>query len=334
MPLCGAPRTYFGAVGLSLGNRNSPVWQIPSEKACDYLDRIGEFQRSSSARELAGLTNPTGLFIAGTEPFSQVDDLDRLLDCAVQNHMMVEVVTTVCWVDSESSVDAVLDRLGKKLHLLTVFTSRSDIDRYEIERLERLLLAARRANISTSVRCGVGPDEPFPKELLALEVLNSDTSVVRIEPLGNFSAGAQWPKAFLLASPPRHCRCAELMGFVIVPGGDVYPCSGGVGLPQLRLGNLETQGVEEILQHATSRADLRRLRNEGPYFLYEACRESPHSGMLPQGFVSSCQFHRFVLSNGPLAEIAAAAGAPTLENRPSASSGFVPWENYISIRSC
>ena len=122
---------YFGAVGLFLGNGSTASWQIPVEKACEYLDRIGQFRTSSAATELACLPIPTGLYVSGVEPFAQIDDLERLLDCASRNRMLAEVVSTVSWVDSLATANSVIGRFGKKLHLLTVVTSQADLEHTE-----------------------------------------------------------------------------------------------------------------------------------------------------------------------------------------------------------
>jgi Iron-sulfur cluster-binding domain len=300
MPLNGAKQAFFGSVALVLGNRSSVHWQIPVEKTCEYLDRIREFQRTSFASEPLGLPDPAGLYISGAEPFTQIDDLEKLLDCAAHNKMMVEVVSSVSWADSDATTDAVLRRLARKMQLLTILTGREEVDRHGLVALERLLLATRRFNMSFQLHVGVGLGQPFPKELLSLEVLNCDTSVIRVEPVSGGQAdknGSRWPQGYLLDTPPRYARCAELMGFVIVPGGDVYPCSSSIGFTQFRIGNMETQTVQEILQSATANAELQKLRSEGPFFLYQSMRDSKQAGALPRGFVSSCDFHRWILAN-------------------------------------
>ena len=124
------------------------------------------------------------------------------------------------------------------------------------------------------------------------------------------AAGADcgdWPAGYLLPAPPRYARCAELMGFVIVPGGDVYPCSSGIGFAQLRLGNIEAEAIESVVRRAMADDALRRLHDNGPFYLYEACAESGESARLAAGYVSACQFHRHVLADPTLAAVAAAA---------------------------
>lgn len=103
-----------------------------------------------------------------------------------------------------------------------------------------------------------------------------------------------------MSKPPRHSRCAERMGFVIVTGGDVYPCASGVGCLELKLGNLNSQSVSELIGAATSNATLLQLRTSGPYFLYE---EDPRPIPGSPGYLGACDFHRQLLrshqSRGP-----------------------------------
>ena len=287
MPLNGARPAFFGSVALVLGNGSSARWQATLERTCEYLDRIREFQRTRSAGDPPGLPSPTGVYISGAEPFSQIEDLESLLDRAAQNGMMAEVVSSPFWADSDAAIDAVMKRVGRKINLLTILAGRKEVDCYGLATLERLLLAVRRCNMNFQLHVGVGPSQPFPKELLGLEVINCDTSVIRVDPVSDGqTAGScdRWPRGYLLESPPKYARCAELMGFVIVPGGDVYPCLSGIGYTQLRIGNMETQTVQEIMQTAMHSDALRKLRNEGPFFLYEVLRELQRCRNAPAGF--------------------------------------------------
>jgi len=299
MSLSGAHPAFFGSLALSIGSRPNTQWQMTSEEACDYLDRVGEYRRGVPSGERSGLPGTIGLCVSGAEPFAQVDDLEILLECAARNNMMTEVVSTVFWVDSDATADRVLERFRKRLHVLTVLTSRGEVDRFGIAALDRLLLAARRHHLTFQIAIAVSPSEPFPKELLGLEVVNCDTSVMRVEPVLEEprQGSVEWPQGYLLDAPPRYGRCAEMMGLVIVPGGDVYPCSSGIGFPQLRLGNLQKQTVREIVSEAMARTDLERLRNQGPFFLFEDWRSSDRPAPLAGGFLSSCDFHRRLLAH-------------------------------------
>jgi len=312
--LNGAERAFFGSVALVLGQQSEQRWQIDVDRACDYVDRVAAFQQSDAPADTIAFTRPIGLHVSGAEPFAQTDDLERLLARATRHAMRAEVLTNACWVEDRAAADALVRRFGGKIHLLTILTGRKEIDRRGIATLEWLLLALRQANMSFQLLVGVGAGSPFPKELLGLEVVNCDTSVIRVEPLA-YGANAGWPAHYLLTAPPRYARCAELMGFVIAPGGEVYPCANGIGLAQLRLGNMQTQSVGEIVEGALAKADLHRLRDEGPYFLYDGLRRCRRAALLPREFVSSCDFHRQLLTNAAAAklhveDLSAEASAP------------------------
>lgn len=293
MPLTGMLPAFFGSVGLYLRTQSDGV--MTADEASGYIDQVGTYARSEGGSSGAGLPSPTGLYIAGARPLSRPADLELMLDRAAKYGMPVEVVTRTYRVDSADAAERALRRLSSRLHLLTVTTSRSDLDSYGIASFEQLLEAVRRIDLSVQVLVTVGPDEPFPMELLSLEVLNCDSSVLRISGTGVSDAdGASplaWPDGHLLAAPPRYARCAELLGLAIVAGGDVYPCAASIGFAALRLGNVNVQNIGEIVRRALADPALIRLRNEGPHHLFEQFRTR-----LPvaasSGYASSCDFHR------------------------------------------
>ena len=302
MPLTGIRPAFFGAVGLYLSTASQRNWTMTADEALGYVEAIGQHSDAHRGSVDAGLPTPPGLYVAGAEPMAQLPDLERILDCAKLHRMPVELVTSAYWVDSLEIAEAVLDRLRTRVHLLTITTRRSDVDSYGLAAIDLLLQAIRRFDISIQILVTVGPEEPFPKELLALEVVNSDSTVIRIEPMYpndrsqlSPQSGA-WPEGFLMESPPRHARCAELLGFVITPGGDVYPCSNGIGFPELLLGNMTTHTIVEMLDKALAGPQLNKLREEGPYFLFDDFRRSLPLEVLPAGYVSSCDFHRQVMA--------------------------------------
>ena len=303
MPLHGAPPAFFGSVGLSLGTESTGNWQISCSKARDYLERIAQFLKSSSTTSQSALSNPTGVCIFGAEPFLQPDDLESLLDCAAAGNLTCEVVTGTSWVTSKGTADQVIDRLRGRLHLLTICTGRADIDRFGISALEDLLLAARSSNLSLQIYVRVGPGQPFPREILNLEAVNCDMSIIRIDPLRSIhlTDDVQWPRGYLLQAPPRFARCAELMAAIIAPNGDVYPCAGGVGFSELCLGNLELQSIQDILLAATAKKNLIQLREQGPFFLYKEWQQFPATEMPSEGYLSACDFHRQFLTRTSLA---------------------------------
>jgi radical SAM protein with 4Fe4S-binding SPASM domain len=102
---------------------------------------------------------------------------------------------------------------------------------------------------------------------------------------------------------PRFRRCAELLNFVIVPGGEVYACLRGINIPELRIGNLRVQTVETIVRSAETSGRLKRLREEGPHYIYDACQASGERDLLYPSYVSPCHFHHHALTTPALSVI-------------------------------
>ncbi len=191
--------------------------EMTADEACGYVDELGRYARSDRGKGGGGLPSPPGLWVSGARLKSRPSDLERVLDHAGRYDMPVEVVTSIDWVDSVEAADSAVQRFSSKLRLLTIRTSRRDLDTYGLAALERLLEAVRRFDLSVQVLVTVGPGEPFPSELLALEILNCDSSVLRVTGVGRSDVPddqlpSEWPDGHLLAAPPRYARCAELLG--------------------------------------------------------------------------------------------------------------------------
>lgn len=84
----------------------------------------------------------------------------------------------------------------------------------------------------------------------------------------------------------------------------MYPCVRGIGLPALRLGSLRQESPLTIMQRTLANKALRRLRDEGPYYLFEAVKKSQAGNLLYPGYVDACHFHHHVLTTPELTEIA------------------------------
>jgi radical SAM protein with 4Fe4S-binding SPASM domain len=287
---------FLGGVGLSLGpDGTSGDWQIGIDTAIGFLNRVGEFLRGDAAPALLGLPYPTRLQIAGCEPFSAPDDLDNLLTAALANGMRAEVTTHISWVESYDHALALLTRFKDKIHPLSVFVTQRHIETYGLSALANLAEAVRSLRMNININCGMIPGSPFPKAILSLAALNSHTTVIRSFPVfsqAELSDPSPSIARFLLPEPPIRRRCSDAMGLLISPQGEVYPCSRGFGLESLRLGNLNTDSVEDMVRFAISSRFLRKLHREGPYFLYQACKSSPAGCFLRDGYIDPCDFHR------------------------------------------
>ena len=88
-----------------------------------------------------------------------------------------------------------------------------------------------------------------------------------------------------------------------MPGGDVYPCLAGLGITQLRLGNLAEQTAEEVIGSAIMDPGLCHLRARGPRHLFDRIASSAAAKSLRSGYLDPCDFHRHVLQTPAFARV-------------------------------
>jgi hypothetical protein len=255
---------------------------------------------------LKAMPYPAPVHFFGGDPFFRLDQLEPLLACARVNQMSGEISTTAAWVEDGDQVRQVLLRLKGKVHALQICASRQLGDRYGTSRIELLVGEARRLGIVPSLICSTGPGSPLPREILAMQCVNSVMGYFAIVPERSLIEAAVPPdptSSYLLKSPPRRRRCAEFFDFVIVPGGDVYPCVPGIGVHALRLGSLERESAFDILLRTMGDEQYWKLWTDGPYHLYEEAQTCGAAEFLYPGYVDSCHFHRHFLSDPRFAEV-------------------------------
>jgi hypothetical protein len=307
--------SFFGSAALLLrADAHAPYqtdteWEMSLDEALRYIEKIG----AVAGCEIEGsrpLPRPCSISFFGGEPLARPDDLERLLDTALEFRLAGEVWATPAWVESYDQAFELLQRLHPKIHGLYVHTNAKLIERCGMDLMENLLNAAHAAAVPVQIRCGVGPGFPLPRALLALEQISSDSSFVHVTYIYLDSAPSQQngrdrdghELGFYLPEPSR-LRCAEKFGFMVMPGGDVYPCLAGLGLEQLRLGNLAEQTAEEVIVSAIMRPGLCRLRATGPRHLFDRIAASPAVKSLRSGYLDPCDFHRHALQSPELARV-------------------------------
>ncbi|HKP46175.1 MAG TPA: hypothetical protein VJT50_06205, partial [Pyrinomonadaceae bacterium] len=275
MPVVPHNFNYFGAFALllkpeSIGSVSiDECWDTELEEASEYLHALLHFLEDDRTVNRAAFPSPMVVQVLGGDPFLRSDDLFSLLSILPANQFLVEVCTAGLWLKETVDIAAMLDRFQGKFQVLVLDTSSALLETIGVERVEQLIIEGRKRRLGIHVRCGVSSDAPFPMQLLALEAMNDDTSITLAVPLTeSLKAGT----AVLSETPPLRRRCAESFVFLVTPGGDVYPCSRGAGLPDLRIGCLKTESISEILQRVRPSVSLRHLRDYGPFALYDAAR--------------------------------------------------------------
>jgi len=311
MSLISCGTGYFNAVGICLCSEVLPPsgpaagWEMDVDDACAFVDAIGAFVEGADPRRSEALSRAIVLYVLGGEPFSRLDDLDRVLTVAERHRLTCEVATTAEWAVDAETVERALERLAGKLGAVQIFTTHAMMGRIGVAPVLRVLRGARAQRLSVVLRCGVGPGAPFPRELLALEEFNDDMTLLDALPLAP-PPGEAPPddgEGWLLESLPTRRRCAEVFTFLVAPNGDVYPCLRGLGETALRLGSLREEPVGEIMGRAMARPEMHKLRKEGPRHLHEAIQRSEARGSLHRGYLDPCHFHRHALHDAALARV-------------------------------
>lgn len=270
------------------------------DEALTYVSSIGSVVLDGVS-ETAMLPRPCLLSLLGGEPIVHPEALERLVAEAACYDMAIEVWTTGSWVGDYDETLTTLLHLKKGIQGLRIHLSARILEDVGLPRLERLLVAAEAARLPVWIRCATGPRMPFPREILALESLNSQTSFIHTFPTNEpddelGSAAAE----FLLPTPSR-MRCAAKFAFFVTPGGDAFPCLGGLGLDALRVGNLKLQPAAEIIAAIRDRTDLCALHRAGPGSLFDRLAASQVASSLRHGYLDPCDFHRHALSTPELA---------------------------------
>lgn len=311
MPVLSTLQTQYSAVGLCLDTRDrggkidgGATWQCSLADACRFVAEAAAFVSSDYCAEAAVLPRPAGLRISGLEPFDRLPDLRAVVALAASNGFIVDVHTTGMWATTPTIATDILTSFEGRITILSIYTSEELLQNGGTEYIANVIRAAKAVGVAISLDCIVGNGLPIPAALLEMDILNSESSMVRFLPHSQLLDGRSPPgpsAELLLSKPPRYRRCAEYMAIMISPRGDVYPCSRGMGVESLALGTLSSEPLEAIVRRASDSRALRSFRDSGPYWLYDRIEASPESSRLYRGYVDSCHFHRHVMMDPMLA---------------------------------
>ena len=290
MPIIPHAHWFFDAAGLLLGeDTESAEWQMTVDEAVRYVEAIGEFAKVDRRERTGVFAAPLPVLLLGGEPISRFDALEVVLKSINAYGLAAEVSTTADWVRDRAQVVDVLTALRPRVYALRLCTDVNAISGEGGARVELLLDAARSVGIVVDIHCAVAPSLPVPRSLLALEVVNNNSSFIHFDAAYDAPRGED-PDGFYLPVPSRQ-RCAEKFGFYVTPGGSVYPCLAGAGFAALRIGDLSREGVADIVRAATTDASVERLREQGPHQLYLELPAEQRSGQ----YTDNCDFHRQLL---------------------------------------
>jgi hypothetical protein len=296
--------SLFNAITLCLrrdgvtSHRPEYSWEVEADAACDFIGQIGTFVRGAAT---AGLfPDVPELRIVGAEPFARVDTLEKILRCGANNKLLGHVWTTGAWVSNTESVRAVLDRLSGTMHAVTLHVGADSVEELGLAPFDTLLHAIRESRLGLVIECCVRQGSRLPLELLGSEIVNNNSTFIRIVPPTEPTSEAANHSEYFLAAAQPYDRCAERFSLTLLPNGDVYPCLRGIGIEAMKLGSLSQQNAGDVLQRARESTSLARLRTEGPAHLFDLA-QAAGEWCADAGFVDSCQLHANLLTKTSLA---------------------------------
>jgi organic radical activating enzyme len=248
------------------------------------------------------------IIFTGGEPFFHRELLAELLARAESCGLVPAVITNAFWASSLAVAITTLQRLPQ-IKLLSVSTDAYHQRFIPLDHVQHALRAAQALGIKHNAAiCFDDDSEPAYRESRRALTDVVDPTLIRTSPI--IPAGrAAWrirPDRFARTSvpPAGPCRAADFP--TVFPDGRLIGCMGIVtelppGHP-LRLGHLQAQSLDHILDEAETNVALQILRVWGPGRLLAMLEEAGCGAMLPKAYLKhgSCDLCYALLSDDGL----------------------------------
>jgi hypothetical protein len=273
------------------------------EFATGIVQRVGEAIRGGTPQAREAFGTATSCYLAGGEPCDDPLALQAVTSAAKRNGMFTQVVSWGYWILDAKRAEVCLDALKTATDMLIISVSARRARTAGVSHVDALVRTGRERELPCSIQLILDDGDRWPTDLVRLPSLSEDSMLIQVVPaISEYSSPADDSALALDRLPPT--RCKELFGFIVMPAGEVYPCYPMIGFESMRLGNLRTDSVEEILMAALRRPDLRHFARCGPGELLTHATSSGKGDLLPTSFVDQCHFHRKFMNNPTLAELA------------------------------
>jgi MoaA/NifB/PqqE/SkfB family radical SAM enzyme len=231
------------------------------------------------------------LALTGGEPFYDLDTIEILASYGSANGLFVSAVTNAFWAASEAQACDTLKRV-KSIRLLSIST---DVYHQRFIPFERVRHAVAAAN-THGVACSISictDNEQDPEYLRILEACSDLVGREAVFTAVTFPVGRALERLssfhYETTATPPISACSAGGSPIIFPDGRVIACIGPVidlkvDHP-LRLGDLRTQTLEEILDAAEMNSVLHAIRLWGPRKLIEMIEAEGLGQFLPHEFI-------------------------------------------------
>ncbi len=218
--------TFFESVGLLLRSDSETPdpseveWEMSASAAVRYVRAVGEFIDRNRNEPIRYFPRLTSVGLLGGEPLIHPAPLKNILDIAIGHTMAAEVWTSGSWVRSaQHEIDTIAPHKGR-IHLLRLHTSAILAARIGMQRLEWLIEGAHAAGVAVRINCLVGSGLSFPRALLGLPTVNSNSSFLAISPMYPTPAeqlSSRQGRSDVGGPIVARRRCADKFGFLSVP---------------------------------------------------------------------------------------------------------------------
>ncbi len=273
---------------------------MPPAFAIEVIQKVGEAIASASPSARKAFGPGTSCYVAGGEPCDDLSALSAVTATARQHGMFTQVVSAGYW--AQDRCESCMDVLKEATDLLVISVSARRAREAGVGHVDTLIRAARARELPCSLQLVLDDGDDWPLDLVRLPILSEDSLMISVVPAASTYATIPESSALLLDQlPPR--RCSELFGFMVVPNGDVYPCLPMVGIESMRIGNLRTDSIEEILTGVFTRPDLREYAQCGPGGLIPLAISQAKGDLLPRSYLDQCHFHWKYLADAELAAL-------------------------------
>lgn len=236
---------------------------------------------------------------SGGEPLLHRDTLIPLIEYATSKGIAVSCVTNCFWATSEHEALQCVRALHRAgLQAMGISCDPFHGGYISSRQIRYAALACKQCAISLEFKNVITTNSPHVYAILKeLDDIITDSVVsvnqMRCVPLGR---AKQLPHdIFLYQSTIPSGTCAYMAELTVAPTGDVYPCCVPDWASLLRLGNVHTQGLPDIVNTFYTQPVLNILNEKGPVY-FVSCLEKKGIRVAGEKFVNECHLCNHVLT--------------------------------------
>jgi pyruvate-formate lyase-activating enzyme len=249
--------------------------------------------------------------ISGGEPFLFRQHLSQIISYAAERNFSVSVTSNAFWATSEARAHALLGELNTRgLKCLNISISPFHLEFIDPERIRNAAKASLRLGMKTRVNCVYTRSFRVEDARRLLGELADHVEIVAIPclPAGRASQQVPTDEFPLMSGPPNGSCRQHFTKLAVTAEGEVFPCCSPGGFTEpLRVGNIRTQQLDDIVAGMENNLLIQVLDTVGPSFFVPFIRRALGEGFLDGPFVDQCHLCNTMMSNAAMREVVRAA---------------------------